>query len=511
MTDPNLAEEFPWLRQDAAAILGDSRPHTIKELLGKDRLWVRLYRDWLQSYHPPYLEGVAFLDKSKAELIESTKRLGQSYPTFYKAAGDLKDAVRKGPAALARFPWAPSDAASLLGDARPKNFDAMVEEGAGSPWVRAYRGWLADKQPFAGAETWLDWVLNHGSDTETWEQALDPTVEAFADEIGRLKDRLRETHGNKAQRIGRQIGEAAEWVNTVGERGGLIGAAQQTLTGRPAGGGGSAAGAGATSAPAGARPAGAAGAAAGAAAPAAAAEPDAKAAGRSVRAQVMLCDSIIAQATDLSRWVAWLADRFAAFGGSLGEEATNLRGYKQLIDRDAAFLQQQASAAAARLQAGREELFTRLGKVRDAVYTLAWDIDLGYTNYYGGWPHSRIAVIEQELAAAGSAKLRFESSRLLHGLTGEVGGVYDVASALLDNALELIATEIPGYEDQDSAQVWGTHEVVGASAELAGLAQLAAQWASEQPADDEDEATTDAAANAAFGVPYQSFQQFAGQ
>jgi hypothetical protein len=230
-----------------------------------------------------------------------------------------------------------------------------------------------------------------------------------------------------------------------------------------------------------------------------------------VRAQVILCDSIIAQAADLSRWVAWLVDRFAAFGGSLGQEATNLRGYKQLIDRDAAFLQQQAGAAAARLQAGREELFTRLGKVRDAVYALAWDVDLGYTNYYGGWPHSRIALIEQELAAAGSAKLRFESARLLHGLTGEVGGVYDVASALLDNALELIATEIPGYEDQDSAQVWGTHEVVGARAELAGLAQLAAQWAGEQPADEEDEATTDAAAHAAFGVPYLSFQQFAGR
>ena len=42
MTNPTLAREFPWLHRDAAQILGDSRPRTVKELLAKQRLWLDL-------------------------------------------------------------------------------------------------------------------------------------------------------------------------------------------------------------------------------------------------------------------------------------------------------------------------------------------------------------------------------------------------------------------------------------------------------------------------------------
>jgi hypothetical protein len=511
MSDPALTSEFPWLRSDAAPILGDSRPRSINELLRKNKLWIDLYRDWLREYNSSYLDGLDFLTSSKGQVIEYTKRFGQSYSTFYKAAGELKDAARKGPAALARFPWAPSDTAALLGDARPRTFEALVDEGADSSWARVYRAWATANPPFGNADAWLDWVLGQGTAAETWEQALDPTVEAFADEIGRLKDRLRETHGNKAQRIGRQVGEAADWVNTLGERGGLIGVA----TGRGAGPAQPGVAAPAAAAPAAKPAAGAAkpaagGPGAGAVQPGAAAV-NGNAAGGAVRSQLVLVAPIVSQAAELSRWSGWLAGRFAAVGGTLGAEATNLQGYQQMIDRDSAYLAQQAGAAQARLQAKPEELFTRLGKVRDAVYTLAWDVDLGYQNYYGGWPHTRIGDVEQSLQSAGSAQLCFTASRVLHRLVSDVSGVYDVASALLDNALDLLATEIPDYDGYDSAQTWGTHEVVGARGELAALSQVAVQWAGQPPAEAEDTATTDQAANSVLGMAYADFEQVAGQ
>src|SRR5262249_2473273 len=60
------------------------------------------------------------------------------------------------------------------------------------------------------AEAWCDWVLRQGGETESWQRGLDPTVEAFAHDIGRLKDQLRQTHGNAAERFVRRAGEVAD-------------------------------------------------------------------------------------------------------------------------------------------------------------------------------------------------------------------------------------------------------------------------------------------------------------
>jgi hypothetical protein len=130
MTQTALVAEFPWLHRDPAEILGDSRPHSIKDLRSKSRLWQDLYFDWLQSYNSSYAPGWTYLSGSQAQSAEAKARLRRTYPSFYKAAGDLKEAVRKRPATVAaQFPWAPSDPQSLLGDARPKDVDELLEPG----------------------------------------------------------------------------------------------------------------------------------------------------------------------------------------------------------------------------------------------------------------------------------------------------------------------------------------------------------------------------------------------
>jgi hypothetical protein len=503
MTDPTLTTEFPWLRRDAAPILGDSRPRSYDELLGKDRLWMQLYMDWLHATKPDYDAGLKYLLNSKTRRVEYSARLQQSYPDFYKAAGRLKDAVRKNAAAArTEFPWAPANAAGLLGDARPRNFEDLADGGSGSSWVAAYRGWLEQEEPFDSAAAWLDWLLGQEQSAQEWKRELDPTVEAFAHDIGRLKERLRETHGNRAQRAFRQVGEAVDEVNRFAQRAGFIDpsqpvsgdrapAGQQPMAQRPAG-----------QQPAGQRPAG----------QRPPTPPRRSTARPGVQKNISQAVPLIAGATELGRWVGWLGGRFTACGGVLAQETANLQAYQQLIERDGGSLREQVTAARDQLAAGSDDvLFRRLGAVRDAVYSLAWNVDLAYQNYYGGWPHQRVGTAIQALEGAGPVQLRSAVSGMLTRLLAEVDSIYEAASSVLDVALTAITEEVPGYPGEDSAQVWGAHEMVGARAELAALSQQAGAWAGEQPAADEDEDTLDAAAQAAFGLSYQSLVQAAGQ
>ncbi len=528
MTNPTLAAEFPWLRREPAPILGDSRPRSIKELLGKSRLWLDLYRDWLQSYNASYVDGLNYLTGSKAQQVEYGRRLSDAYPGFYAAAGALKDWVKKagrGADASAQFPWVSGDPGRLVGDARPKDFEALVELGQKSDWMTLFRGWLAHEQPFDHAENWLDWVLEQGSGGESWQQALDPTVEAFAHDIGRLKDRLRETHGNAAERVG----DAAERPGPVeGQPGGTQDRPGTGASGRPEaragaqhgggqagaqhGGGQGGAQHGGGQAAGAARPGAGQQAAArpGATQPAAAAPRERSTASHQVEGLVHTATPLVAKATELSRWVSWLAQRFAVCGGQLAEEANNLRGYQQLLDRDGPYVNQQGIAVRNALTHEDGVLFEQLAGLRNAVYGLAWDVDLGYPNYYGGWPHHRLSVVGNAVNDAGSPTLCHEAGLVLGHLTEGLDSVYAMASALLDVALEVISTQIPGYEGEDSAEPWGTHEVTGARTELSGVAQLAAALAAHEPDDDEDQADLDQACRASFGIPYLNLNQLAG-
>jgi hypothetical protein len=561
MTDPTLTAEFPWLRRDPAQILGDARPRSIGELLGKRRLWLELYRDWLGGYNPAYLDGLAYLSGGQAREVEYAGRLGDAYPAFYRAAGQLKDWLKshRGADPRARFRWVSGDPAGLLGEARPGDFDALRGQGQKSPWVVLYRGWLASEQPFGHAEDWLDWLLEQGSGRESWERALAPTVEAFGHDIGRLKERLRETHGNKAERVGRRVAEAAERVGLLqpgqepgghgagggaGGPGAGGGAGGPGAGGQPAGGG---AGHGAGGRVAGARGVGGAGQGAGSRQPGAggqggagAGQPGAgvgqsgagvgqsgagvgqsgagvgqsgagagnaaAAVAQQVQAQAQLAAPLVAKASELGRWLGWLAPRFTIFGGYLGEESDNLHGYRQLVDGDGTRLAQVLPEVQESLGQGRDAMFAALAGLRSAVYALAWNVDLGCQNYYGGWPHQRLATVAQAVSEAGSAQLCHEAGTVLRHLAADVDQVYGVASGLLDVALQVVTAQVPGY--RDAIEVWGTHEVVGARAEVSALAQLAAGLAGHEPGQ-EDQAHLEQACQASFGIPYLTFGQIA--
>ena len=227
-----------------------------------------------------------------------------------------------------------------------------------------------------------------------------------------------------------------------------------------------------------------------------------------VKAQLQLASPLVAKAAELGRWLAWLAPRFTIFGGYLGEEADNLHGYRQLVDGDGAQLGQALQAAQGALGQGTGAVFAGLAALRNAVYALAWHVDLGYQNYYGGWPHQRLGAVAQAVSEAGSPRLCHEAGTVLAHLAGDVDQVYGVAAGLLDIALQVITAQVPGYDGQDSAQPWGTHEVVGARAELSAIAQTAAGLAGHE-ADEEDEASLEQACQASFGIPYLTFDQVA--
>jgi hypothetical protein len=482
VTTPPQTEEFPWLRRDAAAILGDSRPRTVHELLGKQQLWLDLYRDWLQENEPGYVDGLRILTDSESRQSEYAERFERVYPAFYRAAGELKDAVRKKPREVAtRFPWAPADPAALLGNARPKDFDELTDAGAGSPWVDAFRSWLEQRPPFEHAGSWFDWLLAQGDDLQAWAQTLDPTVETFAEDVGRLKAKLREEHGNKAERVMRQVGEAAGTAVDRAAAAGLIDPSLHRAIGRSSAGGDDVL----------------------------AGAPEASAA---LQAQLDQSLPLADLATQLSQWAAWLAPRFTAAGGELAAEATTLGHYKALIDQDTAYLNRMYAEARQRMYNGTAlAIYTVLSMLRDGVYRLAWTVDLAFTSYYDGWPHQRVSVTTDTVASAGSAQVSRLAGVVLSRLARDIDSVYAAAEAVLDLAKEVLDTVPEGYELGDGVQPWGTHEVVGARAELAALGEFLAQWGAQEATAEDDVATRENAAAVGFGVNFDGLQELAAR
>jgi hypothetical protein len=523
--DPALAEEFSWLKVDPTPILGDSRPRKLKDLLDKSHLWQQLYRDWLGAHHPSYLDGLKSVSGIEKRLAEYTARFDQTYSQFYKAAGDLKDAVRKNEAAARqRFPWAPPDAKALLGDARPKDFETLVAFGHDGTWLPAYQGWLRAKPPFPDADAWLDWVLMKGGG-EQWEQALEPTVEVFAKEIGRLKDALRKREGTAgtARRMVRQAGEH------VGEVKATVDAKVEKLASTEIGldlagefNAGVRQGARKATQPQANQPQATlpkteppkqttppnsrrAMMAAKKAAPVVAPRSQVP---QHIQRQVQLASPLLQLAPSYAGWADWVATRFADFGGSLGDRSGAVSGYKALIEGDCGYLAQQLQPLAEHLHGSDDAtLFALLSTFRAAVYRLAWNVDLGFQTYFGGWPHESLWAVVQTIDASGSAKLRYAGGRAVYGLAGDVQRLYEGATGLLDVAKQVVDAQVPGYHIDDGAVPWSTHQVVLAKDEMAGLGDLAAGWASEEPAEDEDDPAAEDAAQNAFGMPYDSLLQ----
>jgi hypothetical protein len=519
MVDAALAAEFPWLRTDPTPILGDARPRTTAELLAKPPVWHRLYREWMANAHPDQLAIFDRITRSETGLVEDAARLEPYYAAFYEAAGKLKDAARSDPAGVRQlFPWAPDDPKALLGVARPKDVAALVAEGTSSPWAKVFDVWLTANQPFEDADKLFRRVM---TGTRGDQARLDPSVAGFAHVMGKIKDRLREKHGNKAQRVMRQVGETAERLNTAGQRGGLI----NDLTRGTAGGGAAstaqqpakAAAKATATAPAAKAAAttpkqGTAAAPAKAHPAAAPARPKVSPALAAVQQQLQMALPIAEQTPSLIGWVDYLAQRFTAFGGTLAEEAANLHGYKALLEADGGYLGEQLSALAGQGGGTDDALYGALAMLRNAVYRVAWNIDLSYQNYYGGWPHQRISYIVAELNSSGSPRLCYDGARALYHLLGSLDSVYDTAMLILDAALRVVVTRPPGYNYEDGAEVWSTHEMMRAKAELSGLTPIVAAWCAQAPNEEEheDESSLDQASYQVFGMPYQTLLQLAG-
>ena len=536
MTQTALATEFPWLHQDPAEILGDSRPHSIKELRGKSRLWQQMYRDWLESYNSSYVQGWTYLTGSQAQSAEAKARLRRSYPTFYKAAGDLKDAVRKRPANVAaQFPWAPSDPQSLLGDARPKDIDELLEPGTSAKWADAFRSWLGTTTP--ADQAWFDWVRSEGATTQQWEQALDPTVEAFASDIGRLKDRLRETHGNKAERILRQVGEVADdvaqavglsgpqssgagggggagaggWQQAApqGMQGTRAARAQQRAAQQGQGGGGSA---GRPGQPGG-QQGGQQGGQPGGGRPGPGQQPPPQRPQRNplegaLRGQMDLGHNLWPEAPNYATKVRWLGGLLQQWGGHFAETGGLVSAYAEAVEQYCQAYRGVGDYCRELRQTPGADYAAGIVEYRNAVYGVAWTIDLAFQASYGDWPHRRLGYMITQVEESGNERVQGAARGPLRTALYYICEMYAVGAQALNTAQMVVNQVPPGYQGGDSAEPWGTHEIVGAHAEAADTMERA-HW----PAGDErgePDATADEIAESIFGMDISMLYRLAG-
>jgi len=555
--DAELSRDFPWLKVDPEPILGDSRPRTLKELWEKSPLWKTMYRDWLAAHNPSYVEGLNSISTIEVRLKEYTDRFERAYPEFYKAAGELKDAVRKNEAAARqRFPWAPPNARAMLGDARPKDFEALTAHGHDGSWVTAFQGWLRAHPPFGDADAWFDWVLMRGGG-EAWEKELSAGFEQCVKEVGRLKDELRKREGaaGTARRMARQAGEhigeakakfdervehiANKEVSfgvvddvagsfSAGVRAGSRQHQQQQHGNQPQQGnqprqqgtgqqpgqqrpgqqrpGQQRPGQQRT----GQQPGQQHGTQQRPTAKKAPPVPPRSEVPRHVQQQVRLAFPLLDNAPNYVSQVDYVAGRFAGFGGELASVAESLRAYKGMVEADAAYVGQQVQTVAAHFTGSDDAaLFALLSTMRAAVYRLAWNVDLGFQSYYGGWPHQHLWRVAQNIDSSGSAHLRFAGGRAIYVLTNDLLRLYDGAAALLDITKKVIDHQVPGYQIDDGAVPWGTHQVVLAKDEMSGLSGLTAAWASDPPGDHDDPNATqpDEETMRAFGMAYQDLLQ----
>jgi hypothetical protein len=520
-----LTREFPWLQTDPDPIMGDSRPRTVAELLKKDNaIWQKLYQEFVAARYSSYANGLDQLRDADQKKLEYTSKFQAAYPNFYADAGQLKDAVRKDPTSVpARFPWAPPNPKSMLGDARPTTFEALLKEGPNSRWMGAFKAWCRAKKPFDSADGWLDWVVSQAGGN-TWARTLDPVVGAFADEIGRIKDRMHEKNDSGAAQFGRrvrQVGEAMadHWVDKADE---LSGGSrtqpprvqqpqgqqtgqqkpqgQQTGQQKPQGqqtgqqkppGQQTAA---KKQQPAQQKPAD----------PAAAAR-------RSLLKQIEICELMVPLAADVATAANQLGHKYAAFGGRLANEAESLYTYRQVVSDASRALQVQAAKSKTESSSMTTMgIFATMRELRYAAYVLAWQIDLGYATDAGKWPHDRIGQILTEVGNSQCIPLFETAGRALLALCDATCELYDQAANPLDLAKGLIEFQTPGYDGGDGAEPWGTHEVVGAADAARQWRGYADQLAGQPPGEDIDTAARDDATQQCFGTSFEQLETAAG-
>jgi hypothetical protein len=396
-----------------------------------------------------------------------------------------------------------------------------------------FTAWGRVRAPFESADGWLDWVVSQ-SGGNAWGRTLDPIVAAFADEIGRIKDRMHQRHDSAASQFGRrvqQFGEAMadHWVDKAneirGERGGGYsqpqpqqprtqqggqqqkpqtqqGAQQQKPQTQQAGQQ--------------QKPQTQQGAqqqkpqTAPQKKPAT--QPDPVGLARhSLLTQVAVCEQVAPLASEVANTANQLGHKYAALGGVFAAEAECLYAYRQVVSDAARALQVQA--AKSKSQSGAittAGIFDGLRDLRYTAYVLAWQLDLGYRTDAGTWPHDRIQRVLDQVAASQCLGLYDAASQALGALCQATWDLYDRAREVLDALKKLIDSPTRGYDGQDGAVPWGTHEVMAAMAAVGALYGQAMQYAGQPSTDDDDEAARDQAARDSFGVGYADLQAALG-
>lgn len=470
-TDASIGTRFPWVQHDAAAILGDPRPRRFDDLARRGGVWTDLFRDWLQAARPELVAGLDHLIEGPQREADARARLGSVYPAFYRAAGELKDAARRRSRTLAgSFPWAPPNSAGLLGAARPGDLDELIRAGADANWTRVFRDWLAWAQPVPDGVAWLDWIFANAVSGQQWRQVLDGAVGPFAEEIGRLKDALRSASDSGTP----QDGAAA--------------AAATPSTGAAAGGWQSA------------RPAGA---------PPRAAAPAQPVDRRPEQALLLTLNgttAVSANAHNLTSTVSWLEDDWNRRGGSFADITRSLAGYRELVDQYTDGFDATRSASGD-VYSGGDPVAAQdaIRQLRDAVYALAWVIDVAPLAQLGGWPGDHLGYLVTTAAATGSDDLlRVARTGMLSALT-DLRTVYSRAVTFLDDARRFVLAVPEGYAGGDSAEPWGTHEVVGADQQLGEWLAAVQAWpeltgSRAEPVDQ----SVDDAAQQVFGMSAQA-------
>jgi hypothetical protein len=531
-----LLRDFPWLKTDPDPIMGDSRPRTVAELLEKSNpVWRQLFQDFAGAVYPQYANGLSELGAEQARIEDYSTKLQSEYDKFYAAVGDLKTAVRKDPASVrTRFPWAPPDPRSLLGDARPKTFRELLDEGPGSRWYGVFKAYLVGVQHM-GAADGFDWLVRVRSGS-SWTRSLEPIVAAFADQIGRIKEQLHQKNDSSASqfaRRARQVGEAMadHWVDKAEELAGRSPRYQpqapqpqhspppgqqrqqdqpkpQTTQGQQ---GAQKPG---TTTQAQQKPGTTTQGQQQRKTPAQQPQvkPDPVAAARKqLLTQVDICDRLAAMGIDVAQTANQLGHKYAALGGVFAQEATCLYAYFQTVSEASRSLQAQAvksrSQSAAITTLG---IFDALRNLRYAAYVLAWQLDLGYRTDAGKWPHDRIQAVLTAVDSAQCQALYQVAGQATGALCRPTWELYDKAREALDVAKLLVDHQTPGYDGQDGAVPWGVHEVMPALDGVNAVYTYAMQFAAQPPGDDVDETARDEAAQSCLGVTYDQFAAAVG-
>jgi hypothetical protein len=465
--------ELTWVTVDAAPILGDSRPRSLREVFSKGGIWLELYRAWLQERNPSMMDGYTYLTTGRTAGHTNRGALEAAYPSFYQAAGQLKEALRKRPGSVAaQFPWAPAHAPALLGDARPKTLRDLIAEGRTSQWYPVARAWYAYAKPIPQAEAWLDWAMEDERHAATWAAALETTMPGFIHEVGVLKDYYRAggsaeslKWGNAERERRRKLAEREQQEQRAKEQQAKERQAQQqrgeTKPQQPQ----------QQRAPA--------------AAPQSATDPRRQLAD-GLLAQINLVARFVRPAAGYAEYCADIGGRLEQLGGEVGRVGETMRAYATLVAGNAEQLDAVRQAANAARVDRNADLQEPIRQLRDAVYTLAWNIDLAYQNYWGGWPHDQLQLALAPIADGPENYLRYVAARTLRQPVAHLPELCRRASEVLDGCRAVVEAKIAGYRGGDSAQLWGAHEVAREAERAQALCTWLDTWSAERGERPED-------------------------